>query len=153
MEMQALAIERNPAEITGEELEYLQAIDQFKRRTGRKFLSWLQVLEVLRQLGWKKVSPPSGPAVPMGPARMDIQEMAVTVKDHGLLQPLLVRHDGRGGFICIIGGRRLQAARLAGLDTVSCLLIDGETSQADVLEKQLVENLQRKDLGPVERAN
>jgi ParB family chromosome partitioning protein len=82
-----------------------------------------------------------------------LQELSDSVKDHGLLQPLLVRSDGSEGFLCIIGGRRLQAARLAGLTTVSCLVIDGETSQADVLEKQLVENIHRKDLGPIERAN
>jgi ParB family chromosome partitioning protein len=82
-----------------------------------------------------------------------LQELAESVKGHGLLQPLLVRSDGAEGWTCIVGGRRLQAARLAGLTTVACLVIDAETSQADVIETQLVENIHRKDLGDVERAN
>ncbi len=82
----------------------------------------------------------------------DLDELVASIRANGLLQPLLVRphpaHHGR--FQIIAGERRWRAAMTAGLDRLPCLvrpLKDGEAAAA-----ALVENLQRKDLNPIEEA-
>ncbi len=79
-----------------------------------------------------------------------LAELANSIRLQGILQPLLVRPLAHGRFELIAGERRWRAARLAGLATVP--IIRREASEADSLELALIENLQREDLNPIERA-
>jgi ParB family chromosome partitioning protein len=78
-----------------------------------------------------------------------LNELAASIKAHGVLLPILLRRDG-GRLEVVAGERRLRAARMAGLDAVPALVKDLSSSQA--LEVALVENLQREDLNPIEAA-
>lgn len=78
-----------------------------------------------------------------------LQELAASIKIHGVLQPLLVRKKGLG-YQLIAGERRLRAAKLAGLDRVPVVI--KELDDRRVMEIALVENLQREDLNPIEEA-
>jgi ParB family chromosome partitioning protein len=78
-----------------------------------------------------------------------LEELAESIRQHGILQPLTVRTRA-GGFELIAGERRLQAARKAGLAEVPVHV--RECSDKELLELALVENLQREDLNPVEAA-
>ena len=78
-----------------------------------------------------------------------LNELAASIKAHGVLLPILLRRDG-GRLEVVAGERRLRAARMAGLDTVPALV--KELSSAQALEVALVENLQREDLNPIEQA-
>ncbi|MBZ0169271.1 chromosome partitioning protein [Candidatus Methylomirabilis lanthanidiphila] len=78
-----------------------------------------------------------------------LNELAASIKAHGVLLPILLRRDG-GRLEVVAGERRLRAARIAGLDTVPALVKEFSSSQA--LEVALVENLQREDLNPIEQA-
>ncbi len=79
----------------------------------------------------------------------DLSEMVASVKEKGILEPILVR-SYRGKYQIIAGERRYQAALLAGLQRMPCIEID--VDQRGMLEISLIENLQRKDLGPFEEA-
>lgn len=80
-----------------------------------------------------------------------IAELAESVRQHGILQPLIVSRSGTAGeYVLIAGERRLEAARLAGLERVP--VITREASDQQRLELALIENLQRADLGPLEAA-
>ncbi|MED5370750.1 MAG: ParB/RepB/Spo0J family partition protein [Myxococcota bacterium] len=81
-----------------------------------------------------------------------LKELAASISEHGVLQPLLVRSQPGGGYILIAGERRLRAAGLAGLESVPALLREGADHGDVQLELALVENLQRQDLDPVESA-
>ena len=73
----------------------------------------------------------------------ELEELALSIQELGLLQPLTVRRrDGRWELVA--GERRLRAARLAGLDTVPCLSVQTDSQSSSLLA--LVENLQRRDL-------
>lgn len=79
----------------------------------------------------------------------ELAELADSIRQHGVLQPLLVRRKG-SGYEIVAGERRYQAARAAGLDEVPVVV--REISDDDVLELALIENLQRSDLTPLEEA-
>ena len=79
-----------------------------------------------------------------------IKELADSIKEQGILQPLVVRPRSRGGYELIAGERRLRAAKLAGLARVPALIRDVDDKSG--LEISLVENLQREELDPVEEA-
>lgn len=86
----------------------------------------------------------------------EIEELAASIRQHGILQPLLVvRKPLEPGsperFEIIAGERRWRAARRAGLATVPCIVRD-DLPERERLEISLVENLQRKDLNPIEEA-
>jgi ParB family chromosome partitioning protein len=76
-----------------------------------------------------------------------LAELSQSIKERGLLQPIVVRKDG-DGFELLAGERRFRAAKLAGLHRVPALLRDKD----DPLEVALIENLQREDLTPLEEA-
>lgn len=76
-----------------------------------------------------------------------LNELAESIKEHGLLQPILVKPEGNKYHI-IAGERRYRATRLAGLDRISCIVRD--CSEQEMTEKALIENIQRADLSPVE---
>jgi ParB family chromosome partitioning protein len=78
-----------------------------------------------------------------------LRELASSIKEDGVLQPVVVRRKG-DGYELIMGERRLQAARLAGLPAVPAIVKD--TRDADSLRLALVENLQREDLNAIEVA-
>jgi ParB family chromosome partitioning protein len=79
----------------------------------------------------------------------DLTEMVASIKEKGILEPILVRtHEGR--YQIIAGERRYQAAKLAGLMHVPCIEVDVDAK--GMLEISLIENLQRKDLSPFEEA-
>ena len=78
-----------------------------------------------------------------------LQELAGSIRQYGVLQPLTVRKAG-GAYELVAGERRLRAARLAGLTEVPCLLADVDEEASGMLA--LVENLQRRDLDYIEEA-
>lgn len=80
-------------------------------------------------------------------AEDELQELAASLKQHGLLQPILVRKLGNR-YVIVAGERRFRAAVLAGFSTISCLVQEG--TDLEMAERALVENLQRSDLSPVE---
>ena len=79
----------------------------------------------------------------------DLTEMVASIKEKGILEPILVRSH-EGSYQIIAGERRYQAARLAGLLHVPCIEVDVDAK--GMLEISLIENLQRKDLSPFEEA-
>lgn len=77
-------------------------------------------------------------------------ELAASIAEHGLLQPIAVRPRAMGGYTIVAGERRWRASRMAGLTEVPVVVKDVSDEQA--MELALVENLQREDLDPVEEA-
>lgn len=78
-----------------------------------------------------------------------LQELAASIRENGVLQPLLVRRKG-STYEIIAGERRYQASKIAGLDEVPVIV--KEVDDNKVLELALIENLQRSDLNPIEEA-
>tara|TARA_B100001059_G_scaffold5018_1_gene4213 strand:+ start:16367 stop:17209 length:843 start_codon:yes stop_codon:yes gene_type:complete len=80
-----------------------------------------------------------------------LDELTNSIKNQGVLSPILVRELGLNEFEVIAGERRLRASKMAGLETIPCL-VDQKQDQ-DALISALIENLQREDLNPVEEAS
>ncbi len=80
-----------------------------------------------------------------------LEELAESIRRHGVLQPLLVSEDGPERYLLMTGERRWRAARLAGLATVPAVIRE-RLADGEQLEVALVENLQRQDLTPLEEA-
>ena len=78
-----------------------------------------------------------------------IGSLAASIREVGILQPIVVRKSG-AGYELIAGERRLRAAKLAGLATIPVVVRD--TDDADTLREALIENIHREDLGPIELA-
>lgn len=79
-----------------------------------------------------------------------LEELATSIREKGVLQPVVVRPAAGGGYELIAGERRLRAARRAGLERVPVVIRDAPDGEA--LELALIENLQRENLNPVEEA-
>lgn len=79
--------------------------------------------------------------------REKLQELADSIREHGLLQPILVKPEGNR-YIIIAGERRFRATQLAGTDRINCIVRD--CTEQEMTEKALIENIQRADLSPVE---
>ena len=79
-----------------------------------------------------------------------LNELTNSIKKQGVLSPILVRELGLNEFEVIAGERRLRASKMAGLESIPCL-VDQKKDQ-DALISALIENLQREDLNPVEEA-
>ncbi|MCM1565991.1 MAG: ParB/RepB/Spo0J family partition protein [Dehalobacter sp. 4CP] len=79
--------------------------------------------------------------------REKLQELADSIQEHGLLQPILVKPEGNR-YIIIAGERRFRATQLAGTDRINCIVRD--CTEQEMTEKALIENIQRADLSPVE---
>ncbi|MGH8936002.1 MAG: ParB/RepB/Spo0J family partition protein [Acidimicrobiia bacterium] len=80
-----------------------------------------------------------------------LEGLAASIREVGLLQPIVVRpEEGTGTFVLVAGERRWRAAGLAGLREIPALVREGE--ETSLLTEALVENLQREDLGPLEEA-
>ncbi len=78
-----------------------------------------------------------------------LQELSDSIKQHGILQPIVVSQSGNQ-YELIMGERRLQAAKLAGLTKISAIV--REATEQQKLEMAIIENIQRHDLDPVEEA-
>ena len=81
----------------------------------------------------------------------ELDELAASIREHGIIQPLIVSPGKNGAYVLIAGERRLQAAKKAGLQTVPVIL--RQASDRQHLELALIENVQRADLGPLEEAD
>jgi ParB family chromosome partitioning protein len=79
----------------------------------------------------------------------ELEALAASIREHGVLQPVLVK-ETLEGYQLVAGERRLRAARLAGLERIPAVI--RQLADRDQLELALVENLQRADLGPIEEA-
>lgn len=79
-----------------------------------------------------------------------LQELADSIIQHGVLQPLLVRPLPTGGYQLVAGERRWRASRIAGLKEVPVVI--KELSDIETMEIAIIENLQREDLNPIEEA-
>ena len=80
----------------------------------------------------------------------ELQALADSITEHGIIQPLTVRQMNSGYYQIIAGERRWRAARLAGISDVPAVIIEADDKKA--MELALIENLQRQDLNPVEEA-
>ncbi len=82
----------------------------------------------------------------------DLIEIADSIREKGIVQPLIItKQEGENKYFLIAGERRLKAAQLAGLNRIPVVI--KESSPQEMLELALIENLQRKDLNPLEEAN
>ncbi|GAG66437.1 unnamed protein product, partial [marine sediment metagenome] len=81
-----------------------------------------------------------------------LDELAASIKLHGVLQPLVVEVGEGGRYSVKIGKRRLAASKLAGLDMVPVMILDVALSPEDSLAKRLVENIHREELDPIDEA-
>ena len=79
-----------------------------------------------------------------------LEELAESIKQHGVLQPLLVRPIPSGGYQLVAGERRWRACRMAGLNKVPVVI--KELTDTETMEIAIIENLQREDLNPIEEA-
>lgn len=78
-----------------------------------------------------------------------VADLVDSIKEHGILEPLVVAHTP-AGYQIIVGERRWRASKIAGLSKVPCIV--KETSPQGMLELAIVENVQREDLNPIDRA-
>jgi ParB family chromosome partitioning protein len=103
----------------------------------------------LRVIAIDRITPsPEQPRLAMD--ETSLQELAASIREHGILQPILVRPLGNNEFELIAGERRWRASQAAGMATIPALVeeIDDDTA----LEISIIENLQREDLSPLEEA-
>ena len=113
-------------------------VDELTRRSGRHIGSMLPL---------ELIEPNSAqPRTQLG----DIEELAASVREKGVLEPILVRHIGPNRYQIISGERRYRAATMAGLDEIPAIELDVDDKEQ--LEIALIENIQRKDLTPFEEA-
>jgi ParB family chromosome partitioning protein len=109
-------------------------------------LATRQIETVGRQVAIDELVPnPAQPRQSIG----DLEELVASIRNVGILEPLLVRQTD-DGFQIISGERRYRAAKVAGLEQVPCIIM--EVDDAEVLEIALIENLQRQDLSPFEES-
>ena len=104
----------------------------------------------LKKLPLHKIEPnPDQPRRDFDPE--ELEELAESIRIHGVIQPLTVREMPNGYYQIIAGERRWRASRLAGLEEIPAVIIEADDKKA--MELALIENLQRSDLNPVEEAN
>jgi ParB family chromosome partitioning protein len=101
----------------------------------------------------QQISPDQLQANPLQPRGVitpeSIEDLRSSIEEHGILEPLVIALTP-AGYQIIVGERRWRAAKSLGLETVPCIV--KETSPRGMLEMALVENVQREDLNPIERA-
>jgi len=127
-----------------------------KKGLGKGFGSLIPDLPVaqekagpVRMIPLQKAEPnPDQPRKVFDPE--ELQNLADSIGEHGLIQPLTVREMDGGYFQIIAGERRWRAARMAGLEEIPVLVVEADDEKAAKLS--LIENLQRQDLNPMEEA-
>ena len=82
--------------------------------------------------------------------KQSLEELARSIEENGLLQPILVREYGNGRYQIIAGERRFRASKIAGLSEIPAIILDKDDRK--VAEIALIENIQREDLNPIEEA-
>ena len=104
----------------------------------------------IRNLPLDRIVPnPDQPRVTFVQETLD--ELAASVREHGVLQPILVRPIGPGQYQLVAGERRWRASQLAGLETIPAMIEDIDDDTA--MEIAIIENLQREDLSPLDEAS
>lgn len=130
-----------------------------KRRLGRGLAALIgddtseeaviQDIKSLRHLPIELLHPnPNNPRKKFG--EEDLEELARSIRDKGLLQPLVVRPRGNGDYEIVAGERRWRASQRAGLHELPVLIRD--LNDGETLEIAIIENIQRSDLNPLEEA-
>lgn len=105
--------------------------------------------QTVKQLDLNQIQPnPHQPRKHLDPD--ELQDLADSIKTHGLLEPIVIAHTP-AGYQIIAGERRWRASKLAGLETIPALV--KKTSPRGMLEMSIVENVQRSDLNALERAH
>ncbi len=79
-----------------------------------------------------------------------LEALAASIKEHGIVQPIVVKPQKNGMYTIVAGERRWRAAHIAGLNEVPC--VEGDYTEKQIMELALVENLQREDLNPIEES-
>ncbi len=106
-------------------------------------------LSALQEVPLDLIEPnPHQPRMPID--ETELAELAASIQEHGIIQPLVVNRRPEGGYHLIAGERRWRASRLAGLTTVPIII--KEVAPQQMLELALVENIQRADLNALEEA-
>jgi ParB/RepB/Spo0J family partition protein len=82
----------------------------------------------------------------------DLTDLARSIREHGILQPITVTEHRLGGFLLLAGHRRFQAGLKVGLDSFPAIIRHGLDDHAEQLVVMLVENTHRRDLDPIEKA-
>jgi ParB family chromosome partitioning protein len=80
----------------------------------------------------------------------ELQELAASIREHGIIEPIIAEADGEGGYTIVAGERRFRAARLAGLTEAPVIVRSYSADERMLIA--LIENVQRSDLNPVEEA-
>ena len=124
-----------------------------KRSLGRGLDALIPVSETSAGVSQLPVSAigrnPRQPRTRLDPT--ELEELANSIREHGVIQPVIIAQTAfPGQYTLIAGERRLEAAKLAGLPTVPVII--REATDQQLLELALVENIQRSDLGPLEAA-
>lgn len=134
--------------------------DQTKRRLGRGLAALIG--EIDKPVGETTRTPAADGTVPIefvirnprNPRRQfpeaELADLAQSIREHGIVQPVVVRKGGDNRYEIIAGERRWRAAQLAGLTTIPVII--REVDDRVALEIAIVENVQRSDLNPVEEA-
>jgi len=129
-----------------------------KRRLGKGLGALLPEVDPLRtgaaegvqSLRLSDIRPnPHQPRQEFDPERL--QELADSMREHGVVQPVLVRRSSAGYYELVAGERRWRAAQIAGLSHIPAIVRDLDDEAA--MEIALIENLQREDLNPIDEAN
>lgn len=80
-----------------------------------------------------------------------LKQLADSIKEHGVIQPLIVRSLSTGGYVIVAGERRWRAAKMAGLSEIPAVVRDDLTEE-QAMQITMIENLQRENLNPIEEA-
>ena len=81
-----------------------------------------------------------------------MDELVVSIRQHGIIQPIVVEAGKEGRYTLQIGSRRMAAARIIGLEKVPALIIDDQLEADESIAIMLIENLHREDLDPIDEA-
>ena len=79
-----------------------------------------------------------------------MNELAASIKENGIIQPIILRKSSLFGYEILAGERRFRAAKIAGLENIPALIKD--LSDDEMMKQAIIENLQREDLNPIEEA-